>query len=351
MENIAIYTPEITIYYSSIVIALGAVAFFAFAYAVYAANGGSRLAMLFFIPLCTVLSLGLSRLIHWYCHVEQYVSLETAMKDYSTGSFCIPGILLGIVLSVLLLRLVRLNRNAWHMLDCTAPAAALGLSVIRMSSLFNDACRSKIIITDPRFQHYPLAATVSASGGSAEYRFATFFAEALLYFVLAVVIMLFFVRHREQPVKEKCRADGNVFLMFLTGYGAIEFVLDSTRYDSSFFPFNGFISIVQISAFAIMLFVLVYYSIYSVKTNGRRKYHWFSWVGFLLIFTCAGVSEYLVQRHGDWYLGCYAAMSAAVIAGAVLDYAMYRSVCLPAAKPADSQPESDGENTAEAQSE
>jgi len=34
-----------------------------------------------------------------------------------------------------------------------------------------------------------------------------------------------------------------------------------------------------------------------------------------------------VQRHGDWYLGCYAAMSLcmALLAGSV--YSMYKSCC------------------------
>jgi hypothetical protein len=39
----------------------------------------------------------LARLIHWYSHIEQYGSLLEAMTDYSTGGYCVQGIILGAV--------------------------------------------------------------------------------------------------------------------------------------------------------------------------------------------------------------------------------------------------------------
>ena len=45
------------------------------------------------------------------------------------------------------------------------------------------------------------------------------------------------------------------------------------------------------------------------------------------LYAGTGVCEYLVQRHGDWYLSCYLAMAVTCYFMARLPYAMYRSVC------------------------
>ena len=58
-------------------------------------NGGSSTAMLLFFPLAIILSVPICRVIHWYCHFEQYNGIWGALTDYSTGSYCLPGALLG----------------------------------------------------------------------------------------------------------------------------------------------------------------------------------------------------------------------------------------------------------------
>ena len=121
--------------------------------------------------------------------------------------------------------------------------------------------------------------------------------------------------------------EGNVARMFLLYYSAGELVLDSTRYDSSFVPFNGFISIVQMIAAFSILAVLVYYSIHSVRANGLRFSHWLRWVGWLVTLAGVGVSEYLVQRHGDWFLPCYAVMALCCLLMALIVHRMYLSCC------------------------
>ena len=40
-----------------------------------------------------------------------------------------------------------------------------------------------------------------------------------------------------------------------------------------------------------------------------------------------GITEYLVQRHGDWYLSCYGAMGLACVLMAGAVYRMYLSCC------------------------
>ena len=121
--------------------------------------------------------------------------------------------------------------------------------------------------------------------------------------------------------------DGNVARMFLLSYSAVEMVLDSTRYDSSFFPFNSFISIAQVVGALCVLGILIYYSVHAVKARGLRFYHFALWFGFLLTLGAAGASEYMVQRHGSWYLGCYAVMGLSCYLMVLLVYQMYLRCC------------------------
>ena len=110
-------------------------------------------------------------------------------------------------------------------------------------------------------------------------------------------------------------------------YGANGDSVFSTRYDSSFFQFNGFISVGQISAAVCVLAVLVVYSVRSVRANGRRGWHWAIWGGWFIGLVAAGLSEYFVQRHGNWYLGCYAVMALGCVIMTLTPWAAYLSVC------------------------
>ena len=161
-----------------------------------------------------------------------------------------------------------------------------------------------------------------------EYRFATFFVEFLLLLILTALLVRFFLCRRRRPMKFGPR-EGHVARLFLLGFSAIEAVLDSTRYDSSFLRSNGFVSLSQIVSGLCLLALLVYYSRRSVRANGRRVYHGLLWLGWLLGLAATGYLEYLVQRHGDWYLFCYSMMTLSVALMALSVYAMYRTLCRP----------------------
>ena len=77
-----------------------------------------------------------------------------------------------------------------------------------------------------------------------------------------------------------------------------------------------------------ILGLLVYYSIHSIKANGMRFYHWLGWLGFLASLGATGGSEYLVQRHGNWYMFCYPAMSLCCIGMALVVYCLYKTCCV-----------------------
>ncbi len=325
MNPIAVYSGSTVLYWSAIVISVGLLAALFLSLSLQAANRGRLVAMLFFFPLALIFSVPLCRALHWYCHAEQYGSLVKAVTDYSSGSYVLSAALLGGWLAAWFGAKLDDGDSA-KLLDAAAPGAALTVAFVRLSSLFNTACRSKIAISSRALQHLPLASGVTNSAGAVEYRFATFFIHFLLMLLLCGWLLCFFYRRRAVPLKAG-RPEGDTIRMFLLFYSASELVLDSTRYDSSFLPFNGFISIVQIIAAVSILVLLIHYSRLSIRANGRRFWHWLLWLGWLLALAGVGITEYLVQRHGDWYLSCYGGMALCCLLLALIVYGLYRSCC------------------------
>lgn len=326
MSGIAIYSGDTIIYWSGIVIALGVAACFALSHALYTSYAGNGGVLWVFFPLAVLFSVPLSRAIHWYCHAEQYVSFWRALTDYSGGGYCLPGVLIGALLAAFLVGKLGFTNNVPRMLDAVAPGGALCVAFIRLSAVFNSSCRAKIAVKTAALQHLPLASPIYISG-AADYRFATFFIDFIAMLVLTLVMMRFYLKRRSAPMREGLSADGDTARIFLLLFSGIEFILDSTRYDSSFMHFNGFVSIVQICCAVCIVAVLVYYSVQSIRVNGRSGKHWAMWVWFFASFVCVGLSEYYVQRHGDWYLRCYLVMFIGLALLCACVYTMYMTRC------------------------
>ena len=328
MNNpIAVCAGPIVIYWSAIIISLGLLAALFMTLSMQATCKERSAAVFVLLPLVIVLSVPLCRLIHWYCHSEQYDGLIRALTDYSIGSYVLPGACLGAWLAALICSKLRLCSGAAKLLDAFAPGAALAVAFIRLSALFNNSCRSKISVHTPALQQLPIGSAITNSAGALEYRFATFFVQFIMMLVITYMLLRFFLRRRNIPMKSG-RSEGSTARMFLLFYCACELLMDSTRYDSSFMHFNSFVSIVQMISAVSILGLLIYYSIHSIRANGMRYYHWLLWIGYFLTLGGTGVSEYLVQRHGNWYLGCYAAMSFCCIMMAVTVWLMYKSCCV-----------------------
>ena len=327
MNSAMLVIGSMSLYKSALVIALGAAACFALFYALYSSHGGFGAAAWLFTAADIVLSVLFCRFLHYYCHAEQYGSFFKAMGNYSTGGYVLAGVVPAALAAAYLVKLAGLTQNPARLLDCFAPGAVLAVAFIRLSALFNSTCRGKITVRTPFFQHLPLAAPVTASSGAVEYRFATFFVEFLLLAVMFFLALRFFFKRRRKPMKAGQKRDGSTALYAMLLVAAVEMILDSTRYDSSFFPFNGFISVGQIGAAVCVLSALVTWSVRSVRANGRTAFHWTVWIGWFLALAVSGVSEYFVQRHGDWYLGCYAVMAVGCFFMAWLPVQMYKSIC------------------------
>lgn len=309
MTAVAISTTSMTIYYSSIVIACSVAACFLLTYSLFVAGGGRPAAMLLYAPLAVLLSVFISRAIHWYCHIEQYASFVSAVTNYGTGDFVLFGTIFGTLLAAALVRATGLCRSMTYILDCTAPGAALAFAGIRLSCLFNTSCVSKIAIEKEKFMRLPFGYPLTDAAGNVEYRFATFFVEFLLLLVLFVGIMVFFSKHARFSEKGSVSDSGSTAWMFLIWYSMIELIMDSTRYDSSFAHFNNFVSIVQIACAVSLILALVYFSIRACRISRVRLPHWLVWGGFLLALAATGISEYMVQRHGIEYRTYYTTMT------------------------------------------
>ncbi len=336
MNQIAVSIGEFALYWNSIIIVLGIIACCALSLALHTSQGGKVSPMFIMLALSIVLSVFISRVLHWYCHEDQYSGLAHCLKDYSVGSFCVPGILFAVLISAKLIELLRLSDSAKKLLDAVAPGEALCIAFIRLSNLFTSLGRSKIIVTKPLLQRLPIASPVTDSSGATQYLFATFFIQFILTLILAVALVNFYMNYRRRRIKGGYSSDGHVMNMFLLFYACIEMVLDSTRYDASFIhfrlltflnKFTGFISFVQIISAVCALVLLIKYSNISVRTEGRQWYHWLMWGLWVVGLAAGGVCEYLVQRHGDWYLICYAIMSAGVILMTLIVHRMYLMCC------------------------
>jgi len=326
MEQIAICMGDTLIYWSGIIIALGVMVCFAATFTLYSPLRKQKRAMWLYLPLAAVLSVLLSRFIHWYCHAEQYAGLMGALTDYTAGGYCLPGVMFGVILAVLALKLVGFERDPGLLLDCTGPGAALMVALIRLSALFNSACRGKITFADPTFQRLPFASPVETVSGELEYHLATFFIEFILMLIIFVLSLKFFLRNRTAPMVDKKSSSGNSARYFAVLFCAAELLTDSTRNDSSYMHFNGFVSLVQMVSAITIAAILVYYSVRSVRYYGVRGRHWAIWIGYFLSLAGVGIMEYLVQRHGDWSLICYSVMTVSCIVMSAMVHAMYRTL-------------------------
>ena len=317
MEKIAFISGGTFIYWSSIILTLAAVTAITIFAAMYLFKGGSSVALAVMIPLAMVASIMLSRLIHWYCRTDAYESIQTAMTDYTRGSYALMGVFIACIAVAALLRLIRAVRNLPQVYDCMAIAGGIGICVGRMASFFNSSDRGMIL---PETVGLPFAyPVVNAVSGVVENRLATFMIQAM---VTAVIVGLLILYMLIKKIAKKEVKDGDVALMFLLAYGASQIVCDSTRYDSLFLRSNGFISVVQILGLVALVVPLIVFAVRMVKNSGLKGYHFVIWLAIAGMMGVAGYMEYYVQRHGNEAAFAYTTMSAALIVIVILTLLM-----------------------------
>jgi len=317
MNPIAMYLGERTIHWSAIIITLGLLCCLSLTIALYRQRSEGLKAIAVYFPLATILSLLFARLIHWYFNTEIYGSLGAALTNFDLGSFSIPGVILGVWLGAWLVQRWELVPNAGMLLDCTAPGLTLLFAFVRLSALFNNTCRSRIEIHTPILKSLPFAVSTVDAAGNTLWQLAVFFIAFLVLLLLTGILLGFYVRKGKRKMLPACPRSGNVWRMFLLYYGAAEVVLDSLRNDSPLMHFHlisvlnqysSFVSLAQVFAAFTILYVLVFYSVRSIRAHGFSWWHAVSWAVFVLCLVGVGFfGEYKVQRTAQ-YFKCYSIM-------------------------------------------
>lgn len=308
MERIAFIIGETFLYWNTIILMIAvvtAVCFFLFFF-LMRKNNGIGAALL--VPLAIVLSIVLSRLVHWYCRADAYESLSAALTNYVGGSYALMGVFAGCALAACLLRLVRAVDSLPNAFDCMALAGGAGIAVGRLACFFTSADRGMVIES---IKTLPLVYPVSnAVTGVVEWRLATFMLQAIATGIIFLGMSAFYLWPRK---RKKQLRDGDTAMLFLVCYCASQVVLDSTRYDSLFMRSNGFISVVQILCAVALVLTMVVFSVRMVKARGFKWWYILLWVVYAAMVGGAGFMEYWVQRHGDQALFSYSVMSACLL--------------------------------------
>lgn len=311
MEKIAFIYGEVFVYWSSILLTLGAAAAICVFLSLYLGNSGNAAAAAVCVPLALALSLALARLVHWYCRADSYAGLADAMTRYSTGGLALMGAFGGCALAAAVLRILGISRNLPEMLDCMSLAGGAGIAIGRLSAFFNTSDRG--FLTEPGKLPW-ISAVINPVSGAVEYRLATFLLQAMAAGVIFLVLLAFYLAVR----KNHRYRDGDTCILFLLCYGVSQVLLDSTRYDSLFFRSNGFVSIVQVlGALAIGLAAAVF-SVRLVKNRGFRRWYMAMWLGIAALLGLGGYMEYYVQRHGRETAFAYSVMGGCLLGLIVL---------------------------------
>ncbi len=316
MERIAFIIGETFVYWSPLIVALGAfAALCAFLALHILMDGKLSVGPFLTVPLALVLSLFFGRLVHWYCRPDTYASFSAAITDFSCGGYALAGVFAGCLLATVMIWLLGGLDSIGRTLDCAAIAGCLGMAVGRLGHFYNALDRGQIVDS---IQTLPLVYPVeNAVSGESEYRVATFMLQAIVAMVLFVGLLVFYV----QGKGSRRLRNGDTCLIFLLCYGASQILLDSTRYDSLFLRSNGFVSLVQILGAVGVVLAVVVFSVRLVRNQGFRWWYLAPWLGIVGLLTLAGVMEYFVQRRGDdaaFYYNFMSSSLAAVVVTALV---------------------------------
>ena len=327
MDKIMMISGGEYFYWKPIILAVAAMAAALLAIGLRIWRGERVLPLAVALPLGTVLSVAIARFIHWYCRFESYPSLQGAMTELRGGGYSLMGVFAGMLLAFALVRLLRLTRDLPSLLDCAAPAGALGIALGRLGDLFTAADRGKMIFADEALHRLPFAsAVVNATSGATEWRFATFAFQSIWCALLCLIFLIAALpTRRKRPLVREGWGRGNVFALFMVLYCCGQIVTDSTRYDALFLRSNGFVSLEQIICGVAVFAVLVLYSVRSILVRRFRFWHPLLWVLALAGLGTAGYMEYYVQRHGNEYIFAYSLMCAGLLVFFGVVFALFRT--------------------------
>lgn len=308
MDNILFSIGSAAVFKNAAVILLGVILCSVLSLILYRRRTGSAAAVIVMLPIAYILSVLLSRFLHWYFTGFAYKSFGEAFTNFSVGSFALAGVILGVWLAAAIVRRLGLCESAGLLLDCTSPGLCVLVAFIRLSCYYTSTCIGNINITSRLFQWAPLAIAITDNAGNTDYRLRVYFIEAVLMLVLAAVTLLWLKGSEKIPMQRPCSRHGNTARRFLVLFACIEIVTDSLRNDSILMrfrflhqlnPYSSFISLAQIFALALLLYVFLYYLVCAARIYGFGRRHV---KAILLFLLCAvlmgGTGEFCIQRFG-----------------------------------------------------
>lgn len=309
MNGIAFFVGHYSIYWSTVILAAAGLAGALLFWFFYLWDEEDLLGAFCVVPLAIVGAVALGRLAHWYFRHESYLSLYSAMTDYSYGGFALIGAMLGVFLAAVLAALPGRWRRLGAMLDCLSVAGAGTIALGRLSDFCTNANRGQVLDSPSFWGVY--------TGG--EYRLATFLLQAAAAGVIFLVLTFLFFWGRREHRRKK----GDLFWLFCLYYGASQAVLDSTRYDSLYFRSNGFVSVVQIASAIAILVPLAVFALRYRKADGWMPGCAVVLLSCIVLLAGGGWMEYYVQRHGNQAVFAYSVMSVCMLGVSILGTALW----------------------------
>lgn len=302
MYKLAFVSGNTLVYWHAIILALAVLTGMLFFVATYYRKTGDFRGAAVACPTAFLFSLFFSRLAHWFFRPDGYDGLASAMSSFLSSGYALIGVFAGCLLAACLLGVLRAIESLPAMLDCMCIGGSAAIALGRLSCLFTPDDRGTIIGTSLFPLAYPV---VNSTSGALEYRFATFFFQAV---VAALLFATLLVMHN-RSLRKRPRRKGDITMLFLLFYCASQIVLDSTRYDSLHLRSNGFVSVAQVAGAVCIVVVVGILSGRLIRRNGFMPLLPLFWVLTAGALTCAGFMEYYVQRHGDQALIAYSVMS------------------------------------------
>lgn len=320
MDKIAFIYGDITLYWSSIVMALAVLTGILLFWAAYLLGKDRISDAAIACPMAVMLSVLLARLVYWYFRRDGYVGLSEAMTDFSKTGYALIGAFAGCLLTAVVLRAVGIVKNLPGMLDCMSIGGCAAISIGRLSCFFNAEDRGDILTHG---EQLPWGSAVyNATSGLMEYRFATFLLQSAVAGCIFLLLLVLLWSGRKK------NRGGDITLVFLLFYCASQIVLDSTRYDALRLQSNGFISAVQVLCAITLVVTIGIFFANLWKKRGWKGCDIAIWLAVALGLLGAGYMEYYVQRHGDRALPAYLVMSGClsmiVALGMLLRHLTYR---------------------------
>ncbi len=297
MNNIALLIGDTIIYWNQIIVVLGLLAGFVFAFVLRPFTKVNRNAVIVWFIFAFFFSVFFSRMMYYYCHTEQAFAMSEVFKNFFDDKYSVVGLVFGTLLAAVFLKLIRIVNNIGKLLDTTFPGVVLALALIRLSYYFSETYHSRIAINNEIWQRLPFAVRTVDEAGNTFFVFAPFLVSFIILFLTVFVLTL--------CVRRIVKRSGDLFLLTFVFLALSEMVLESTRYDALklhlmfLTSLNKYVSFISFSMliFGICMLILFLFNYRkAVKATGKRN-NILSLILFVVSFLCFGVCEYLVQRY------------------------------------------------------